>query len=157
MYYTNSLVTKIIIRHRRDQYVFFDTLTLNYDATNRLVSFNDSSPVVVDKNNNIISAVLGENTYTFTFDNKPNPFKGIPGIGYIGASWSGNLSPHEVTSLIGANNITGSTFSGTPTYSYKYNIGYRSGMPVSYSREIWDGATLIIVRGYIQDILYGMK
>jgi hypothetical protein len=136
---------------------FFDTLTLNYDATNRLVSFNDSSPVVVDKNNNLTSAVLGENTYTFTFDNKPNPFKGIPGIGYIGASWSGDLSPHEVTSLIGANNITGFTFSGTPTYSYKYNIGYRSGMPVSYSREIWDGATLIIVRGYIQDILYGMK
>lgn len=157
VYYTNSLVTKIITRHRRDDDISFDTLTLNYNATNRLVSFNDSSPVVVDKNNNITSAELGENTYTFTFDNKPNPFKGIPGIGHTGGPWGGNISPHEVTSLIGSNNINGLTFSGTPTYNYKYNIGYRSGMPVSFSREIWDGITLIVVRGYIQDIQYGMK
>lgn len=83
VYYTNQLVTKIIIRYRLFEDVSFDTLKLNYDASNRLVAFNDISPVVVDKNNNITSAELNGITYTFKFDNKPNPFKGIPGFGYM--------------------------------------------------------------------------
>jgi hypothetical protein len=158
VYYANSLVTKIIIRFRRDQDIFFDTLTLNYDASNRLVAFNDTSPVVVDKNNNITSSELKGFTYSFKFDNKPNPFKGIPGFGFVGYSWRNNIvSPLEVISFLGSNNITEYLYSGQPTNDYRFNIGYKSGMPVSYVWEKWEGTSLISVQGYVQDIQCGMR